>query len=238
MNKNLKKNNSPIQIVNAGVWGQSTKGMVHGFKNWLLKIKKLKPKYILIYTGINELEAVTIDDKDAVYEAYLLNPDKFEAFTDNIKSRSFIYDQLSILRYKVLSKKKNFVKYDGKTDKNYIKNFNFISYNQAEQLNKKDKSETKNYLNRIDKIYYYSKKLGAEPIFITNISAEGHVKEVFLLNTALMKRCLLKKYLCIDLAQKLDGNVNYWYDGIHTSKKGSKIIADLITPELLAYFNN
>jgi lysophospholipase L1-like esterase len=238
LNGNLKKNKSSIQIINAGVWGQSTKGMVHGFENWLFKIKKFKPKYILIYTGINDLATETVDDINHVHDGFLLNPVKFEAFTDNIKSRSFIYDQLSIFRYKILSNVKNFVKYDGKIDEKYKKNFNFIDYSQAEQIIKKDKNKTSNYLGRIDKIYYYSKKLGAKPIFITNISAEGYVEDVFLLNTALIDHCLIKKYFCIDLAKKIDGNINYWYDGLHTTKEGSKVIADLITPELLSYFNN
>ena len=38
--------------------------------------------------------------------------------------------------------------------------------------------------------------------------------------------------------KKLDGNIDYWYDGMHTTKKGSKAIADLITPELISYFDN
>jgi lysophospholipase L1-like esterase len=238
LNSNLKEKNNSIQIVNAGVWGQSTKGMVHGFENWLLKIKKFRPKFILIYTGINELEAESIDDKNAIYEAQLLNSNKYEAFVDNIKSRSFIYDQLSIFRYKILSKNKNFVKYDGKVDEKYKKNFNFINYDQAKQVAKKNENRTKNYLKRIDQIYSYSKKLGSKPIFITNLSAQGHIEDVYLFNTALIDHCLIKNYLCVDLAKKLNGNINYWYDGTHTTKEGSKAIADLIMPELLAYFNN
>lgn len=239
LNSNLKENNSPVKIINAGVWGQSTIGMVSGFENWLFKIKKLRPKYILIYTGFSDLARVTGDDDEKyLYDGFLLNPDKFEAFKDNIKSRSFIYDQASIFRYKILSNRKNFVKYDGKLKKNYKNNFHFTTYNQAVNLIKKDNKRTDNYLKRIDKINSYSKILGAKPIFITNLTALGYVEDVFLLNTALINHCEKKKYLCIDLAKKLDGNVNYWYDGTHTTKKGSKVIADLITPELLTYFNN
>ena len=238
LNSNLKEKNNSIQIINAGIWGQSTKGMVHNFENWLSKIKKFKPKYILIYTGINEHAAESIDDKDAIYEANVLNPNKREAFVDNIKSRSFIYDQLRIFRFKKASKNKNFVKYDGKIDEQYKKNFNFISYDQAKQLTKKNNNKTKNYLKRIDQIHSYSRKLGSRPIFITNLSAKGHIEDVFLFNTALMDHCLTKNYFCIDLAKKLNGNLNYWYDGIHTTKEGSKAIADLIIPELLTYFSN
>ena len=243
INQNLKDNGKSIKIVNAGVWGQTTKGMVQSFNKWLLKIEDFKPKYILIYTGMNDKIYVNnqLDDHllEDEHDGHLINPNKREAFFDNIKTRSFIYDQLSIFRYKVLSKRKNFVKFDGKIDENYIKNFNFITYSQAEkQFDKKQyKKKINKYLNRIDKINDLSKKLGAVPIFITNITADGFEKRIFLLNTGLVKHCKEKNYLCIDLARKINGNVNLWYDGFHTTKEGSKLFADFITAELLAYMN-
>ena len=53
-----------------------------------------------------------------------------------------------------------------------------------------------------------------------------------ILNYALNKHCKKNNYLCIDLAGDFDGKQDYWYDGVHTTPKGSKIIADKIYPEL------
>ena len=63
--------------------------------------------------------------------AHLLNPEKMEAFFDNVKSRSIIYDSLRIFKFKFLPRK-NFVKFDGKLDPNYLKrNIKFKSYEKA-----------------------------------------------------------------------------------------------------------
>ena len=88
LNSNLKENNSPIKSKDPI---QYTIGMVSGFENWLFKIKKLRPEYILIYTSLGCSDAhMGFDDEKYLYDGFLLNPDKFEAFKDNIKSRSFI----------------------------------------------------------------------------------------------------------------------------------------------------
>ena len=238
LNKGLRSSNDPIKIVNAGVEGQSTKGIVSAFENWLFKIKEFKPRYVLIYTGINDQSADADNVISLATDGHLLNPEKIEVFMDNFKSRSFLYDQARIFKYKVLSTKKDFVKYDGKIDESYKKNYFFKGYKQAKKDIKKDTTKTNTYLKRIDKIHDYSKQLGAKPIFITNISAAGHTENTFLLNTALIEHCGLKKYACIDLAKNLSGDVNYWYDGVHTTKEGSEIIASLILPELLIYLDN
>ncbi len=43
-----------IKFVNAGIDGQSTFGHIWNLKNWIPKIKKIKPKYIIFYIGVNE----------------------------------------------------------------------------------------------------------------------------------------------------------------------------------------
>ena len=51
-----------------------------------------------------------------------------------------------------------------------------------------------------------------------------------------MEHCKIKNYNCIDMAKKVDGNVDYWRDGTHTTKKGSKKFSDLIYFELKEIF--
>ena len=47
-----------------------------------------------------------------------------------------------------------------------------------------------------------------------------------------MGLCKKRNYSCIDMAKKIDGELEYWYDGTHTTKKGSKIIAQTIYQDL------
>ena len=44
-----------IDVVNAGIDGQSTKGHIWNFENWFNKLENFKPKYIIFYIGINEI---------------------------------------------------------------------------------------------------------------------------------------------------------------------------------------
>ena len=47
-------NDYNIDVVNAGIDGQSTHGHIWNFKFWFNKIPSLKTKYIIFYIGINE----------------------------------------------------------------------------------------------------------------------------------------------------------------------------------------
>jgi len=51
---NLKKNDIPFCIANAGVDGHSTFGHLASFDVWFPRIPKFRPKYFLFYVGIND----------------------------------------------------------------------------------------------------------------------------------------------------------------------------------------
>ena len=249
LNKSLKKNNDNLVITNGGVEAQSTAGLIHSFENWLFKLKDFSPKIIIFYIGVNDLvlgpdatvEKISRREKQgrtSLGNAHLLNPEKMEAFFDNVKSRSIIYDSLRIFKFKFLPRK-NFVKFDGKIDPNYLKkNIKFKSYEKAvseysnSAVKKKYKKRVDNYLDRIDVLYEHSKNLNSIPIFITNVVSLGHVENIFTMNSALINHCEVKNYNCIDLARSLKGQTDFWYDGFHSSKKGSEVIANLIYKDL------
>ena len=75
--------------------------------------------------------------------------------------------------------------------------------------------------------------LNSRPIFINQLTDNGNYnKKLFILNYSLIDHCKKKNYDCIDLAKKLVGKDEFWWDGIHTTPKGSQKIADLIYPDL------
>ena len=47
-----------------------------------------------------------------------------------------------------------------------------------------------------------------------------------------MKHCKIMNYECVDLAKKIKPKYFYWTGGAHTTKEGSKMIADLIAQDL------
>ena len=110
------------------------------------------------------------------------------------------------------------------------------AYNMK-NLTKENNHIIKNYLLNIDRLAYLSEKNGAKPIFINQLTEEGNFnKKLFILNYSLIKHCKNKGYSCIDLASKLEGKEQFWWDGIHTTPKGSEEIVKIILPELIKYF--
>ena len=234
LNSNIKRDNINFTIVNAGIEAQSTRGMILSFKNWLFKLKDFSPEIIIFYVGITD-NRISEDDSfnKEISEGNILNKSKIEQIKDNIKSRSIVLDSIRIFKFKFLPKK-GFVKYDGNQDLSIRENFNYKNYDDAKKIfdltNLKItyNSKIKNYLLRIDKLQELSKKLNSEAIFVTNVSANGYSKVGFTLNSVLMEHCYKKKYTCFDVARNLKADVAYWKDGVHTTRVGSKAIADLI----------
>jgi len=240
LNKNLKNNNYKLELINAGIEGQSTVGIIYNFTNWFSKLKNFSPKVILVYIGTNDGGVQENNLNELSQDGHVKNPDDIEAFFDNIKSKSFLYDTARIFKYKNLPKE-TFKKYDGNADV-YSKNkFKYISYETAianyniKKLEKKYEKKIKNYLSRVDIIYESAKKINSDPIFITSVGNFGHKERIFILNYSLIAHCKNKKYDCIDLAKKLKGKFNYWRADGHTTQEGSEIIANLIMDDLV-YF--
>ena len=250
LNAKLKKENNDIKIINAGIEGQSTIGHRYNFTKWFTKLKDFSPKYIIFYIGINDVDVQlkeydenNIDNSDGK----IVDSNKQYVFRDNMKSSSIIYDLLRKIKHKYYVNEDKRIIYDlDYFKKNKIKkNFKFLNYEEVfnyydtdDILNKHNERITY-YLNNIDSLYTYSKKIGAKPIFINQLAFEGNYNEVlFALNYSLIKHCSLKKYNCIDLAKNLEGKENYWWDTMHTTPAGSKAIVQLIYPELIKYLKD
>ena len=242
LNKKLKNDNIDFKFINGGVEGLTTDGMVFSFKNWLLKLENFSPKFIIFYVGINDVgigEDVILND---LSNNQILNPDKKEVFFDNIKSRSIIIDSIKKFKFKYLPRK-NFVKYDVKPTEEYKNNYNFIEYNYAkknydfELLKDKYKKRVEHYLMRVDLLAEYSKKINSIPIIVNSIGSNGHEEIIFTLNNSLINHCVKKNYSCIDVASKLVPNIDLWFDGSHTTKKGSNTVSDIIYPDLKKIIN-
>tara|TARA_Y100000816_G_C26028074_1_gene538040 strand:+ start:82 stop:1137 length:1056 start_codon:yes stop_codon:yes gene_type:complete len=246
LNKKIKQKRINLKIINAGIEGQTTLGHIFNFEVWFPKLKEFQPNYIIFYIGINDfLTPVENLGNLKTRDGHIVNPSFKEKIMDNLKSRSIFYDLLRKTKHKYYSSDKPRVVYDfdhSRTKLFWGKKFKFLSYSEAlklydiDELIFKNKEKIDYYLKNVDILYEESKKLGAKPIFINQLDSEGHYKkELFSLNYALIDHCKKKKYNCIDLAKKLIGKKEYWWDGMHTTAKGSSVIADLIFPELYEF---
>ncbi len=246
LNKKLLQKNINLKIINAGIEGQSTLGHIFNFKVWFPKLKEFKPKYIIFYIGINDF--LTPVDQLTEYQSHdghVVNPHLNEQIKDNIKSRSIFYDLLRKTKHKYYTSDKPKVIYDfdHSVEKFHEdKKYKFLKYDNAlkiydiKELMKENQKKINYYLKNIDILYNEAIKLESTPIFINQLDHEGNYnKKLLSLNYALINHCKKKNYKCIDLARKLEGQKDYWWDGTHTTAKGSEVIVDLIFPELYSY---
>ena len=246
LNKKILKDNIDLKIINAGIEGQSTQGHIFNFKVWFPKIKEFKPKYVIFYIGINDfLNPVEQLQSGKLRDGNIVNSEFNEKLTDNIKSRSILFDLIRKTRHKYYTSNKPKIVYDFDfivKDFHKDNKYKFLNYSDAlklyniDQLMKKNIKKINYYLNNIDILYNEVIKLEATPIFINQLQHDGHYNQkLFSLNYALIKHCRKKNYKCIDLASKLEGKKDYWWDGTHTTPKGSKIIVELIYPDLYSF---
>ena len=240
LNLLLEKNGYNFKITNAGIEGQTTYGHIYNFKHWFPKLKNFSPKLYIFYTGINDFSFDPDHDENYNYErdGNVINADVVEVFFDTFKSNSFFYDRLRILKQKYYSTSKT-VKYDHDSYKE-LKDLEYINFKKALELHDLKKLKIKykkiisNYLERIKILNSYATKNNAIAIFINQVLADGNKKErLFILNYSLIEYCQNNNMHCIDLAAKLNGRYNYWWDTTHTTALGSKVIAETVIDDLI-----
>ena len=245
LNKKLDKQNFNLKIINAGIEGQSTRGHIANFSYWFNKIENFNPEFIIFYIGINDAYFLNSNHSD-LQDGWIENPNKFESFLDNLKSRSIFANLIRKIKHKFYIKdetKRIIYDYDYHMKNNKEKKI-YVNYEKKFDMYDLDlilKSNNKiinKYLKNIDQLYSLTKSLGAKPIFINQPAQQDFFSEIlFALNYSLILHCEKKGYNCINLVKKLKATDDFWWDGMHTTPKGSRAIADNIFPELINFLN-
>ena len=243
LNSLLKKKGYNFKITNAGIEGQTTVGHIYNFKNWFPRLKNFSPKLYIFYIGINDYPFEPDQDEYDIYGGgygHIKNPEAIEVFLDNFKSNSFFYDKLRILKQKYYLTSRT-EKYDHNFfDSKKLQDYEYINYNKALELHDIKKLKIKHkkiiskYLNRVKILNNYVTKKNSTAVFINQVMFDGLKNEkLFILNYSLIEYCKDANIHCIDLAIKLDGKINYWFDRNHTTGLGSKIIAETVINDLI-----
>ena len=240
LNVLLKKNGYNFKITNAGIEGQSTVGHIYNFKHWFPKLKDFSPKLYIFYIGLNDYSFTPDQDEYSNFggDGHVKNPEAIEVFFDTLKSNSFFYDKIRILKHKYYSTAKT-VKYDHSNIKK-SKDFEYINYKQALELHDVKKLKVKHqkiiskYLNRVKILNSYVTKKNSTAVFINQVRNDGlKLEKLFILNHSLIEYCKDVSMHCINLAAKLNGKFNYWADEFHTTGLGSKVIAETVIDDLI-----
>ena len=221
LNKSVK-----IDVVNAGIDGQSTYGHIWNFNNWFNKIEKLKIDYIIFYVGINEKKQPGRHDLDISKVRYPKKILYILKYNNGLTSKIYEFlvhkknpiDELNVAHSK--NRKTNYVK----VDSNIQYEFNSLG-------------------NNIEKLITLTKNLGAEPIFVTQKTLRWKKKndEIYSISKKenffmrekkiseiILNKCKIFKIFCLDGFKGIKLNLEDTYDLVHTSPSGSQKIAYFI----------
>ena len=227
INKNYP--NLDLEVVNAGIDGQSTYGHIWNFENWFPKIQNLRTKYIFFYIGLNEY----FSDEKSIYDQgtkYLNSFQKLKLwFKEN---NGLIYRTYYAVYIKFYLK-------DILNVGHQIRNTNYQLAKTNFQISDKNLLDLN---NRLDKLIEYTKKLDAIPVFITqrsqrsilvdnkiySIDEFNYMSKEKIISEIIITNCKKNQIFCIDLFSKVKFSNDSLYDLVHTNPIGAKIIAETI----------
>jgi lysophospholipase L1-like esterase len=224
--KNLKINHPDLWLNNAGLDGCSSYGHIILMRDYIVK---LKPDYAVFLVGINDLVKSTFENEDG----FLIN--RKESFMRKVMKKSEVFTLVANIMEASKSSKANVAH---GTDPYGYKNNDINNPDSAYQskLTAQLKVMVPAYVDRINQINDLCKSANIKPIFVTQpkfddtSSISWKIMEMY--NEALRKYCQEKNINCIDLANQMPKEVQYYYDQIHYTNLGARKIADILSPQI------
>lgn len=259
LEKRFIKENYDVEIVNAGVDGQSTLGHLSNFEKWFPYVENLEPKFIVFYVGLNEYRSESFLRYD--------NFRKDKSLLDKIKkliieNNGIIINLLRKIKQKRYLSKDKFNEiyvHSPNIDRKYIlKKLNLdLSYNNDFNI-----WLDKDFITRLVLLTDYTYKMKAKPIFISqksnrwffknedlyeafnqNIKQDENHQSYFLKEKKIdetMKKFAKENNLnFISGFKKFNFKDEFFYDYLHTNIKGSDYISEVLYPFFKRiYINN
>ena len=250
--ENFRQNGKRINIVNAGIDGQSSVGHIKCFDLWFNKIPQLKAKYILVFIGINDMYVSSGWSTDIMINENSYN----KTFSKYIIERSALF-----YLYKVIS---GLNKMEQVGHKKQI----FDSLNWTHKLKLKDHKkfiqiDLENYENRLKILVEKIENFGSKPIFVTQserrlydfiddkligvksirefkgkvVNGTDYYQLIRLMNEKTRKVAEEFNCIFIDLENELEFNIrDEFYDHCHHKPSGAKKIGDYLYIKLKNIF--
>ncbi len=241
-----------LEIVNAGVDGQSSIGHIKDFDLWFPLIPNLKARYILVYVGINDVAYAT--SGKPLEGEHLVKSDNMVAPTRRakqyIRNNSALYALTRNVWGMIRARNaKAFHAADG---------FNGLVWRQPPQApdigeaERKYAADLEGYEARLRELTRRIEDFGAIPIYVTQHRADYRVVDGTVLysvkkdgtllrgdyavmmafNRKTMEVCRDVGGICIDLAADLNFGENEMYDWYHTTPRGSEKVGRYLFSKL------
>ncbi len=228
INTNLGKK---LDVVNAGIDGQSSVGHIWNFDNWFAKLDNFKPKYIIIYFGLNERK-----DKskyDLQYQGFSFFEKIFILIKNNHGLTYNLYQYFSLIVNKDEYKKIGHVKRKSNYEKINIEDY---------VMSKNEKILANKIYNNLEILNNLIIDMQSIPIYITqrslrwkkknneffSIPGENYYRNEKLRAETIMKFCKQNNVNCIDIFSLIELKEKDTYDLIHLNPIGAEKLSEEI----------
>ena len=242
-------------VANAGLDGQSTVGHIAAIEGWLTRIPALRPKFVLIYAGINDVVVETRVDRDGVAA-----DEPVHRLRQILEQRSAIVGLVQATLGAIEARRGHLTHGTTVLDEAHAL---WAPIPDLAVLRAATSQRLAAYADRLATLDRLVRAWGAEPIFVTQphafrrLSATGaplgllltngrmdlFMLKLGLYNEQTLATCHHVEAICLDLAGELSFGPGDFYDIIHYTPAGAarigkylamKLYPDLVRARLVA----
>ncbi len=251
LNKMLKDKKLDHTIFNGSTDGKSTFGIMNDFEFWFPKLEDFNPDIFIFYIGLNDKfyrgNCKINNDKHFDYNDCLMEKKYIDRIEDYFKNNSITYLLLKKVKHKYFPENKiryDFFGYRPANGSNLYENFNYLNFDKAKKIYDRnletleDKFVSDELKKRISKLVTYSRFYNAEVIFITQVQFDGvRDLDLYKANKTIKEFCREKNLNLIALDERIEMQIEDFYDPWHTTLVGSYRIAENIFPDIFKLIN-
>jgi len=243
--KNLE---NKLKVINAGIGGQTSYGHKSMFNMWFKNFTDLKPKFIIVYLGINDALYLVeyMNNQEMIFNGRqinssnrdtLINLNYIDRVTQYFKNNSIFHSIYLILKGNIISNKYK-VGYNSTPT-------SFIAYEEQKPkflINLEEKlliTFKEYYQKNLLHILKESQVYDAELILVTQTLSNKYWLKSYLetINNFTLDFCKINKLTCFNAeSDTLKLKESYFYDGIHTTPEGSRVIGKFIAKKFNDYY--
>ena len=239
----LHQSGCPLNIANAGVDGYSTVGHIASFDGWFDRVPGLKPRFMLVYVGIND---AAVNPKAAWYEDSVRYKSRWRQIEHYLASRSALHRLYGSLRGWWQARQNQLFHDEVPITASTLWEPASLPQNFAASVAPKLEA----YRQRLGGLTRRIRDSGAQPIYITQKRMDGRWVDgrgqqivgsdgirntaiVEAINQATLGFCRDTGETCVDLAATIEFAPSEFADAIHTNPAGSAHIGRFLVAALM-----
>jgi lysophospholipase L1-like esterase len=236
----------PLKIANAGHDGHSTLAHIRSFDAWFPKIPGLRPRYVLVYVGINDVAVHLGAEQSAKTLEY---SDPWRRLRKYITHNSAIAGLYMSLRGYIDARRMQVVHQPG-FDWSAV---NWTGAPTAVELPADLAARVAAYRRRLEQLNARVKDFGSVPIYVTQIRCStgivdgkqhwvtdkgeiGIQRQLLAFDEEMVRFCADSGEICVPLHREFTFEPGDCYDYVHTTDRGAARVADYLFGKLAPMF--